>query len=95
MSDKYTCNGWCCTDCLMEIANGESPVDLTEEQAAERDAGIAERNAGYNITLGMLAQKIYFPNMPPVPKSPPKAMLDQGVAPAMGMTGPWGGPEEK
>jgi hypothetical protein len=48
-----------------------------------------------NITLGMLAQKIYFPNMPPAPKSPPKAMLDQGVAPAMGMTGPWSTPEEK
>ena len=48
-----------------------------------------------NITLGMLAQKIYFPNMPPVPKSPPKSMQDQGTGPAMSLQTPWGAPPEE
>jgi hypothetical protein len=48
-----------------------------------------------NITLGMLAQKIYFPNMPPVPKSPSKDMMDKGVASGMSLDGPWGKPEDK
>ena len=57
MTDEYTCSGWACTDCLMELANGESPVDLSEEELAERQAGIQARNAGYNLTLGMLREE--------------------------------------
>jgi hypothetical protein len=48
-----------------------------------------------NITTAMMAQRIYNPSMPPAPKSPSKAMQDQGTAPALGMEGPWGKPEPK
>ena len=57
MTDEYTCNGWCCTDCVMELANGESPADLSEEELAARQANIDARNAGYNITLGLLSSE--------------------------------------
>ena len=53
MNDEYTCSGWACVDCLMEIANGESPADLSEDEIAARDAEISARNAGYRITLGL------------------------------------------
>ncbi len=56
MTDEYTCNGWCCVDCLIELANGEAPADLTEEELTAREEDIARRNAGYNITLGMLRE---------------------------------------
>ena len=45
-----------------------------------------------DITLSMAAQRIYNQGMPPAPKSPTKAMQDQGTASALGMTGPWGTP---
>lgn len=48
-----------------------------------------------DLTMAMAAQKIYNPNMPPAPKSPSKAMVDQGTAGALGLQGPWGTPEQK
>ena len=45
--------------------------------------------------MAMAAQRIYNANMPPAPKSPSKAMVDQGTAGALGMQGPWGTPEAK
>ena len=48
-----------------------------------------------DLTMAMMAQKIYNPNMPPAPKSPSKTMVDQGTAGALGMQGPWGTPEAK
>jgi hypothetical protein len=48
-----------------------------------------------DITTAMMAQQIYNPGAPPAPKSPSKAMQGQGTAPAMGMQGPWGKPEDK
>jgi hypothetical protein len=53
MNDEYAGKGWCCVDCLMELANGESPVDLSEDELAARLAGIEARNAGYRLTLGL------------------------------------------
>jgi len=55
-TDEYTCSGWACVDCLMELANGESPADLTESELAERTAAIDARNDGYHLTLGMLRE---------------------------------------
>ena len=48
-----------------------------------------------DITMAMAAQKIYNPQMPSAPKSPTKAMINQGTGPALGMTGPWGQPPEE
>jgi hypothetical protein len=48
-----------------------------------------------NITLGMMAQRIYDPSRPPAPKSPSKAMADQGTGPAMSLQTPWGAPPEQ
>jgi len=48
-----------------------------------------------NITTAMLAQRIYNPQLPPAPKSPSKAMVNQGTADAMSLNGPWGKPEDK
>ena len=57
MTDEYSGKGWCCVDCLVELANGESPADLSEEELAARQAGIEARNAGYSITLGLLREE--------------------------------------
>ena len=48
-----------------------------------------------NITLGMMAQRIYDPSRHPAPKSPSKAMADQGTGPAMSLQTPWGAPPEE
>jgi hypothetical protein len=50
-----------------------------------------------DITIAIQAQRIYSPNMPPAPasKAPTTAMLEQGSAPAMDQSGPWGKPEKK
>lgn len=56
MNDKYTCNGWACTDCVMLLANGESPTEMSEAEASAWEEEISQRNAGYNIALGMLRE---------------------------------------
>lgn len=56
MNDTYICSGWACTDCLMLLANGESPPEMTEAELAAWQENIDTRNAGYNITLGMLRE---------------------------------------
>jgi hypothetical protein len=49
-----------------------------------------------DITIAIQAQRIYSPDMPPAPasKAPTAAMLEQGSAPAMDQSGPWGKPEK-
>lgn len=54
--DTYTCNGWACVDCLMWLANGEAPVDMSQEDVTAWRAKVDARNAGYDITLGMLSE---------------------------------------
>jgi hypothetical protein len=50
-----------------------------------------------DISIAIAAQRIYNPAMPPAPptKAPTTAMLEQGSAPAMDQSGPWGKPEKK
>lgn len=53
MTDEYVCSDWCCQDCRILLANGDTPADLTEEGTAAWLAEIEARSAGYRITLGM------------------------------------------
>jgi hypothetical protein len=54
--DEYTCGGWACTDCLILLANGDAPAELDEAELAAWLAEIDTRNAGYQITLGLLRE---------------------------------------
>jgi hypothetical protein len=57
MTDEYICTGWACTDCMILLANGEDPAGhMTEDEISAWHAEIDHRNAGYNLTLGMLAE---------------------------------------
>ena len=49
-----------------------------------------------DISIAIAAQRIFNPDMPPAPasKAPTTAMLEQGSAPAMDQSGPWGKPEK-
>lgn len=57
MGDEYVCNGWCCTDCLMYLANGDEPTTdyLTENDIARWRDGFRQHTDGYNVVLGMFA----------------------------------------
>jgi hypothetical protein len=46
-------NGWCCVDCLMLLANGETPSELDETETAEFLARVDVRAAG-TVTLGRM-----------------------------------------
>ena len=50
-----------------------------------------------DISIAIAAQRIYNNALPPAPptKAPTTAMLEQGSAPAMDQSGPWGKPEKK
>ena len=56
MGDAYLCNGWCCTDCLMMLANGEGNPGWTEEEAADYDQRVAHYTEGCNVTLGLMRE---------------------------------------
>lgn len=56
MPDTYVCSGWCCIDCLMLLANGETPPDMDESETAEYLARVAQHTAGLDVTLGMLRE---------------------------------------
>jgi hypothetical protein len=56
VGDEYLCNGWCCTDCLMMLANGEGDPEWTEEEAADYDARVAHYTEGCNVTLGLMRE---------------------------------------
>lgn len=54
MSDTETrdyASGWACTDCLMLLANGETPDRMSEAETAEWLVEIERRHSG-PITLG-------------------------------------------
>jgi hypothetical protein len=56
-SDRnYTYSGKCCTDCLMLLANGETPPELSEEETAGYLANVERECAGAEITLGMFRE---------------------------------------
>ena len=54
--DEYVGSGWCCVDCLVWLANGEAPADMTAEQVTAWRGEIDRRNDGYDLTLGMLRE---------------------------------------
>lgn len=57
MTDRdNTFSGWCCTDCLFLLANGEAPADWSEDEVAEWKARIAHYTEGCEITLGMFRE---------------------------------------
>lgn len=47
-----TTTGWICTDCLMLLANGETPPEMSEEETAEYLARVEEDDC--ETTLGLL-----------------------------------------
>lgn len=55
MRDDYS-SGWACVDCVLYLANGETP-DVPEETVAAYLACIDEKTAGYHVSLGMLQEE--------------------------------------
>lgn len=53
MKDTYVCSGYACSDCVQLIANGESPVDISQADSEAWLTSVSERNDGYQVTLGM------------------------------------------
>lgn len=52
---QQTAAGWCCTDCLILFANGETPPELDEKATAEWLAKIDR--SGETVTLGLMASE--------------------------------------
>ena len=51
-----TSAGWCCTDCLMLLANGEIDPSWPEEEAADYLARVDRRTAGDEVTWACSAR---------------------------------------
>ena len=49
-------SGWCCTDCLFLLANGDTPARMNEEETAEYLARVERYCAGTEVTLGMFRE---------------------------------------
>lgn len=49
-------SGWCCTDCLFLLANGDTPAEMNEEETAEYLARVEHYTAGTEVTLGMFRE---------------------------------------
>lgn len=48
-------NGWACVDCLMLLANGETPPEMTEDETTEYLARVDAGCSGSSlVTLGRL-----------------------------------------
>jgi hypothetical protein len=56
MTDTFVCAGWACTDCIILIANGETPPELTGDEADAWLAAVSDRNAGYHVAPGMFRE---------------------------------------
>lgn len=60
MIDLQTSLGWCCTDCLMLLANGDTsgnPYCETEEAQEAWLALIEAKTQGCEMTLGMMREE--------------------------------------
>lgn len=44
--------GWCCNDCLFWLANGETPVEMTEDETGDWLAGITANLGEWRVGLG-------------------------------------------
>lgn len=53
MFDTMVCNGWCCTDCIMLLANGETSPEWTEEEETEFLERF-NRNPAGSVTIGIV-----------------------------------------
>lgn len=53
---ERTYSGWCCTDCLMLLAYGETPADLTEDETAEYLTRVERHCEDSEVTLGMFRE---------------------------------------
>lgn len=49
--EMSTTETWCCTDCLMLLANGETPPEMSEEETASWLARV-EGDGSTRVTLG-------------------------------------------
>lgn len=49
-----TATGWICTDCMMLLANGEAPPEMSEEETAAWLASIDDET---EMTPGLLAEE--------------------------------------
>ena len=54
MTDQFTCTGWACVDCLILLANGDVPAEMTADEITEWQSRIDASTDGFNVTLGML-----------------------------------------
>jgi hypothetical protein len=54
VSDRDHGNGWCCSDCLMLLANGETPPEMNETETAIWLAKIEARSDDSHVTIGRL-----------------------------------------
>ncbi len=80
-----------------EVKNAEKPAPAPVPEAPppvpEVKLPEAPSKTVKDIRIVAQAQRIYNPAMPPAPaKQPTEKMIDQGTAPAMDNTGPWGKP---
>ena len=58
MRDTEPCPvSWGCTDCIMWLANGEPPTDMSESELAAWRAAMDEHIGDSELTLGMLASE--------------------------------------
>ena len=48
--------GWCCTDCLFLLANGDTPAEMDETETAEYLARVEHSTQGTEVTLGMFRE---------------------------------------
>jgi hypothetical protein len=51
-----TSAGWCCTDCTLLLANGETDPSWPEAEMADYLERVDHETAGYEVTLGKFAE---------------------------------------
>jgi hypothetical protein len=44
--------GWACIDCLILLANGDGPQDMTDDDLSDYDRRVSETFSQYEVTLG-------------------------------------------
>jgi hypothetical protein len=64
-----SCTIWICTDCLVLLANGETPPDMTEDETEAWVAGMVPAR----VTLGMMTEE-HATDCPNVASVPSRAL---------------------
>lgn len=52
MNAEESFRGWCCTDCLFLLANGETPTDWSDVGLADYLNSVEQNTAGFHVALG-------------------------------------------